>query len=46
MTKLAIHNGKPIRTRPFPAHITVGEDEKKAICKVIDGRGSIIFNIP
>ena len=34
--KLAIRGGKPIRTKPFPAYITVGEQEKKAVCEVID----------
>ena len=28
--KLAIHGGDPIRTRPFPAYVTAGEEEKKA----------------
>ena len=34
--KLAINGGKPLRTKPFPPHITVGEEEKKAVCDVID----------
>ncbi len=34
--KLAIHGGKPIRTKPFPAYITIGEEEKKSVCEVID----------
>jgi perosamine synthetase len=33
---LAINGGKPIRTDPFPAYITTGEEEKKAVCDVID----------
>ena len=36
MIKLAIHGGKPLRTEPFPAYITVGEEEKKAVNEVID----------
>ncbi len=36
MNKLAINGGKPVRTKPFPAYITVGKEEKKAVCKVID----------
>jgi perosamine synthetase len=36
MTKLAIHGGNPIRVKPFPAYITVGKEEKKAVCEVID----------
>ena len=36
MTKLAIHGGEPLRKKPFPAYITVGEEEKKAVCDVID----------
>ena len=34
--KLAIHGGAPIRTKPFPAYITVGEEEKEATRRVID----------
>jgi dTDP-4-amino-4,6-dideoxygalactose transaminase len=34
--KLAINGGKPIRTKLFPAYITVGDEEKKAVCEVID----------
>lgn len=33
---LAIHGGKPVRKNPFPAYITIGEEEKKAVCDVID----------
>jgi len=36
MTTLAINGGNPVRTKPFPAYITVGEEEKKAVCDVID----------
>ena len=36
MSKLALNNGKPIRTAPFPAYITVGDDEKRAAMRVLD----------
>ena len=36
MLKLAINGGNPIRTRPFPAYITAGKEEKDAVCRVID----------
>ncbi len=34
--RLAINGGDPIRTDPFPANVTVGEEEKKRIADVID----------
>jgi len=34
--KLAIHGGSPIRKKPFPAYITIGKEEKKAVCDVMD----------
>lgn len=33
---LAINGGNPIRTTPFPTHITVGKEEKARISEVID----------
>ncbi|UCC95301.1 MAG: DegT/DnrJ/EryC1/StrS family aminotransferase [Candidatus Omnitrophota bacterium] len=36
MGKLAIHGGKPIRRTPFPFYRTVGEEEKRAVRRVID----------
>lgn len=33
---LAIHGGTPVRTRPFPAYITIGEEEKRAVQEVLD----------
>lgn len=36
MSKLALLGGKPVRTRPFPPHITVGKEEKEAVARVID----------
>lgn len=35
-TKLAIHGGEPLRTKPFPKYVTVGEEEKQALSRVID----------
>jgi len=34
--KLAINGGERVRTEPFPAYITVGEEEKRAVSEVID----------
>ena len=34
--KLAVHGGTPVRTKPFPAYVTVGAEEKEAVCRVID----------
>jgi dTDP-4-amino-4,6-dideoxygalactose transaminase len=34
--KLAINGGKPVRENLFPAYTTIGEEEKKAVCEVID----------
>jgi dTDP-4-amino-4,6-dideoxygalactose transaminase len=36
MTKLAIHGGPPVRSRPFPAHVTIGPEEKAAVASVLD----------
>lgn len=33
---LAIHGGKPVRTKVFPAHNFIGEEEKKAAQRVLD----------
>mgnify|MGYP001480839632 FL=1 len=33
---LAINGGKPIRTKPFPQRLTVGDEEKNAVMKVLD----------
>jgi len=33
---LAINGGKPSREKLFPAYVTIGEEEKKAVCDVID----------
>ncbi|MDR1045624.1 MAG: DegT/DnrJ/EryC1/StrS family aminotransferase [Candidatus Adiutrix sp.] len=34
--KAAILGGKPVREKPFPAYVTVGEEEKRAAARVID----------
>ncbi|WP_205508562.1 DegT/DnrJ/EryC1/StrS family aminotransferase [Longitalea arenae] len=36
MAKLAINGGKPVRTKLFPAYNTIGEEEKRAVMKVLD----------
>ncbi len=33
---LALFGGNPVRTRPFPAHSTIGEEEKKEVLEVLD----------
>ncbi|MDR1611670.1 MAG: DegT/DnrJ/EryC1/StrS family aminotransferase, partial [Planctomycetota bacterium] len=33
---LALLGGKPVRKRPFPAYVTVGEEEKEAALRVLD----------
>lgn len=34
--KLAINGGLPVRTKPFPAHRYIGEEEKEAVNRVLD----------
>lgn len=36
MSKLAIMGGDPVRTEPFPAYRTIGEEEKRAVMEVLD----------
>ncbi|MEY5049355.1 MAG: hypothetical protein RLZZ175_2714 [Bacteroidota bacterium] len=36
MNKLAINGGMPVRKELFPAYNTIGEEEKKAVMKVLD----------
>ena len=36
--KLAIHGGKPVRSVPFPAYITIGEEEKRAVLEVLESK--------
>lgn len=35
MTKLAINGGTPVRTKLFPAHNTIGQEEAQAVQKVL-----------
>lgn len=34
--KLAIHGGPKLRSKLFPAHLTIGQEEKQAVNKVLD----------
>ena len=36
MSSLALFGGTPVRTRPFPAHNPIGEEEKNAVLAVLD----------
>jgi dTDP-4-amino-4,6-dideoxygalactose transaminase len=36
MSKLAVHGGEKVRSRKFPAYLTVGDEEKNAAARVID----------
>ena len=36
MSELAVHGGTPVRTRPFPAQNTIGDEEKRAVMEVLD----------
>jgi dTDP-4-amino-4,6-dideoxygalactose transaminase len=36
MSKLALLGGTPVRTRPFPDYVTIGEEEKRAVMSVLD----------
>ena len=33
---LALHGGRPVRDRPFPAYATIGEEEKRAVLEVLE----------
>lgn len=33
---LALFGGTPVRSKPFPMHNTIGDEEKEAVCKVMD----------
>jgi dTDP-4-amino-4,6-dideoxygalactose transaminase len=33
---LAIKGGTPVRAKPFPAYVTLGEEEKRAVAEVLD----------
>jgi len=36
MAKLAINGGAPVREKPFPECVTIGEEEKRAVMEVLD----------
>jgi dTDP-4-amino-4,6-dideoxygalactose transaminase len=36
MSKLALAGGSPVRTRPFPAHMTIGNEERRAVLEVME----------
>uniref|UniRef100_A0A6M3JP40 Putative DegT/DnrJ/EryC1/StrS aminotransferase family protein n=1 Tax=viral metagenome TaxID=1070528 RepID=A0A6M3JP40_9ZZZZ len=36
MSKLAVFGGPPLREKQFPSQITVGREEKEAVCRVMD----------
>jgi len=36
MSNLAIYGGKPVRTKKFPAYRVIDEQEKEAVCRVLD----------
>ena len=36
MPSLAIRGGKPVRNKPFPAYVTIGDEEKRAVAEVLD----------
>jgi dTDP-4-amino-4,6-dideoxygalactose transaminase len=37
MSQLALFGGDPIRKQPFPPHPVIGDEEKRAVMKVLDG---------
>ncbi|MDD1667143.1 MAG: DegT/DnrJ/EryC1/StrS family aminotransferase [Methanomicrobiales archaeon] len=36
MERLAVKGGRPVRDRPFPACVTIGEEEKRAVLGVLE----------
>lgn len=36
MVRLALYGGKPIREKPFPVYVTIGDEEKRAVSEVLD----------
>jgi dTDP-4-amino-4,6-dideoxygalactose transaminase len=34
--KLSIHGGKPVRSKPFPVYVTLGEEEQRAVMEVLN----------
>lgn len=46
-TKLALLGGSPVRSKPFPAHPVIGEEEKRAVLEVLEsGRLSTFIASP
>ncbi len=37
MSRLAINGGTPVRSKPFPPYVTIGQEEKDAVAAVIEG---------
>lgn len=47
MTRLALLGGEPVRSKPFPAHPVIGEEEKRAVLNVLEsGRLSTFIAAP
>lgn len=47
MTSLALLGGKPVRSRPFPGHPVIGDEEKRAVMETLDeGRLSMFIAAP
>lgn len=45
--KLALFGGKPVRSKPFPPHPIIGENEKRAVLRVLEsGRLSTFIAAP
>jgi perosamine synthetase len=45
--KLALLGGAPVRSKPFPPHPMIGEEEKRAVLEVLDsGRLSTFIAVP
>jgi len=36
LSRLALLGGRPVRTAPFPRHVSIGEEEKAAVSEVLD----------
>ncbi len=36
MSVLAVEGGQPVRSTPFPAYVTIGEEERRVVLEVID----------
>jgi perosamine synthetase len=38
MNRLAINGGQPVRTKPFPPYVTIGDEEKRAVVEVLESK--------